>query len=305
MELIFLGTSAGVPTRARNVTTMLLNLQHPTRAGLWLFDCGEGTQHQMLRTAFHPGKLDKIFITHLHGDHLFGLPGLLCSRSMAGNVQPLQIYGPKGIREFVKTTLRLSGSWTNYPLTIEEVTPGLVVDDGLRKVTAYPLSHPIECYGYRIEEHDKPGALNAAALKAQGIPAGPLFQQLKEGKTVTLPDGRIVNGANYLAPAESGKKLAIFGDTAPCPAALELAQGVDLLVHEATLEQAMEEKANSRGHSSTRQAAQLAADAGAKKLVITHISSRYDEQGSQAMLAECKTYFSQTTLAEDFAVVHI
>lgn len=305
MELIFLGTSAGVPTRARNVTAMLLNLQHPTRAGLWLFDCGEGTQHQMLRTAFHPGKLDKIFITHLHGDHLFGLPGLLCSRSMAGNVQPLQIYGPKGIREFVETTLRLSGSWTDYPLTIEEVTPGLVVDDGLRKVTAYPLSHPVECYGYRIEEHDKPGALNAAALKAQGIPAGPLFQQLKEGKTVTLPDGRIINGADYLAPAESGKKVAIFGDTAPCQAALELAQGVDLLVHEATLEQAMEEKANSRGHSSTRQAAQLAADAGAKKLVITHLSSRYDEQGGQAMLAECKTYFSQTILAEDFAVVHI
>ncbi|CAI8900847.1 ribonuclease Z [Kosakonia quasisacchari] len=305
MELIFLGTSAGVPTRTRNVTAMLLNLQHPTRAGLWLFDCGEGTQHQMLRTAFHPGKLDKIFITHLHGDHLFGLPGLLCSRSMAGNVQPLQIYGPKGIREFVETTLRLSGSWTDYPLTIEEVTPGLVVDDGLRKVTAYPLSHPVECYGYRIEEHDKPGALNAAALKAQGIPAGPLFQQLKEGKTVTLPDGRIVNGADYLAPAESGKKLAIFGDTAPCPASLELAQNVDLLVHEATLEQAMEEKANSRGHSSTRQAAQLAADAGAKKLVITHLSSRYDEQGGLSMLAECKTYFSQTTLAEDFAVVHI
>lgn len=305
MELIFLGTSAGVPTRARNVTAMLLNLQHPTRAGLWLFDCGEGTQHQMLRTAFHPGKLDKIFITHLHGDHLFGLPGLLCSRSMAGNVQPLQIYGPKGIREFVETTLRLSGSWTDYPLTIEEVTPGLVVDDGLRKVTAYPLSHPVECYGYRIEEHDKPGALNAAALKAQGIPAGPLFQQLKEGKTVTLPDGRIINGADYLAPAESGKKVAIFGDSAPCQAALELAQGVDLLVHEATLEQAMEEKANSRGHSSTRQAAQLAADAGAKKLVITHLSSRYDEQGGQAMLAECKTYFSQTILAEDFAVVHI
>lgn len=305
MELIFLGTSAGVPTRTRNVTAMLLNLQHPTRAGLWLFDCGEGTQHQMLRTAFHPGKLDKIFITHLHGDHLFGLPGLLCSRSMAGNVQPLQIYGPKGIREFVETTLRLSGSWTDYPLTIEEVTPGLVVDDGLRKVTAYPLSHPVECYGYRIEEHDKPGALNAAALKAQGILAGPLFQQLKEGKTVTLPDGRIVNGADYLAPAESGKKLAIFGDTAPCPTSLELAQDVDLLVHEATLEQAMEEKANSRGHSSTRQVAQLAADAGAKKLVITHLSSRYDEQGGLSMLAECKMYFSQTTLAEDFAVVHI
>ncbi|XTZ39654.1 ribonuclease Z [Salmonella enterica] len=305
MELIFLGTSAGVPTRTRNVTAMLLNLQHPTRAGLWLFDCGEGTQHQMLRTLFHPGKLNKIFITHLHGDHLFGLPGLLCSRSMAGNVLPLEIYGPPGIREFVETTLRLSGSWTDYPLTIIEVTPGLVVDDGLRKVTAYPLMHPLECYGYRIEEHDKPGALDAAALVAEGVTPGPLFQKLKEGLTVRLEDGRIINGKDYLAPAEVGKKLAIFGDTSPCPAALELARDVDLIVHEATLETAMEEKANSRGHSSTRQAAQLAADAGAGRLVITHISSRYDEEGSQRLLAECRTIFAQTTLAEDFCVVRL
>ncbi|MGY5956164.1 ribonuclease Z [Kosakonia sp. BK9b] len=305
MELIFLGTSAGVPTRARNVTSLLLNLQHPTRAGLWMFDCGEGTQHQMLRSPFHPGKLDKIFITHLHGDHLFGLPGLLCSRSMAGNVQPLGIYGPKGIREYVETALRLSGSWTDYPLIIEEVTAGLVVDDGLRKVTALPLNHPVECYGYRIEEHDKPGALNAAALAAQGIAPGPMFQQLKAGLTVTLDDGRTINGVDYLAPAEAGKKLAIFGDTAPCAASLALAQGVDLLVHEATLEAAMEEKANSRGHSSTRQAASLAAEAGAKRLVITHISSRYDEESCVGLLAECRTIFAQTTLAEDFMTVRV
>ena len=107
MELIFLGTSAGVPTRARNVSAALINLRHPTRPALWLIDCGEGTQQQMQRTAWHPGKLDRIFITHLHGDHIFGLPGLLCSRSMAGNVQPLTIYGPKGLREFIDTALRL------------------------------------------------------------------------------------------------------------------------------------------------------------------------------------------------------
>lgn len=305
MELIFLGTSAGVPTIARNVTAMLLNLQHPTRAGLWLFDCGEGTQQQLLRTAFHPGKLDKIFITHLHGDHLFGLPGLLCSRSMAGNVQPLHIYGPRGIHEFVETALRLSGSWTDYPLTIEEVSPGLVVDDGLRKVTAWPLAHPVECYGYRIEEHDKPGALNASALQAAGVPPGPLFQRLKAGLTVTLEDGRVINGADYLAPPVAGKKLAIFGDTSPCPEALELARGVDVMVHEATLEMSMEEKANSRGHSSTRQAAQLAADAKAGRLIITHISSRYDTERCRALLAECRATFTQTLLAEDFMVVRI
>ncbi len=305
MELIFLGTSAGVPTRTRNVTAILLNLQHPTQAGLWLFDCGEGTQHQFLQTAFNPGKLDRIFITHLHGDHLFGLPGLLCSRSMAGIAQPLTIYGPKGIREFVETTLRLSGSWTDYPMTVEEVSEGLVVDDGLRRVTAFALNHPVKCYGYRIEEHDKPGALDAQALVAQGIPAGPLFQQLKNGETVTLADGRVIHGADFLAPAPPGKKLAIFGDTAPCPAALQLAQGVDVVVHEATLEHAMEEKANSRGHSSTHQAAQLALDAGAGRLVITHVSSRYDAEGSQHLLRECRTIFAPTTLAEDFHTIQL
>lgn len=303
MELIFLGTSAGVPTRTRNVTAILLNLQHPTQPGLWLFDCGEGTQHQLLHTAFNPGKLDRIFITHLHGDHLFGLPGLLCSRSMAGNARPLTIYGPTGIREFVETTLRLSGSWTDYPLTVEEISEGLVVDDGLRRVTAFALNHPVACYGYRIEEHDKPGALDAQALTAHGVPSGPLFQQLKNGKTVTLPDGRVINGLDFIAPAIPGKKLAIFGDTAPCPAARHLAQGVDIMVHEATLEQAMEEKANSRGHSSSRQAAQLAVEAGASRLVITHLSSRYDAEGSQQLLKECQTIFEQTILAEDFHII--
>ncbi|MBY7190167.1 ribonuclease BN [Escherichia ruysiae] len=305
MELIFLGTSAGVPTRTRNVTAILLNLKHPTQAGLWLFDCGEGTQHQMLHTAFNPGKLDKIFISHLHGDHLFGLPGLLCSRSMSGIVQPLTIYGPKGIREFVETALRISGSWTDYPLEIVEITAGEIVDDGLRKVTAYPMEHPLECYGYRIEEHDKPGALNAQALKDAGVQPGPLFQDLKKGKTVTLEDGRQINGADYLSAPTPGKSIAIFGDTGPCDAAIDLAKGVDIMVHETTLDIEMEAKANSRGHSSSRQAATLAREAGVGKLIITHVSSRYDDKGCQHLLRECRAIFPATELASDFAVFHV
>ncbi|HBU8850673.1 ribonuclease BN [Citrobacter sp. Cs237] len=302
MEFIFLGTSAGVPTRARNVTAILLHLHHPTQPALWLFDCGEGTQQQMLETAFHPGKIERIFISHLHGDHLFGLPGLLCSRSMAGNPHPLTLYGPKGLREFTETSLRLSGSWTDYPLDIIEITAGEILDDGLRKVTAYPLEHPLECYGYRVEEHDKPGALDANALKAAGVTPGPWFQDLKAGKTITLDDGRTINGADYLAPATTGKAVAIFGDTAPCIGALALAKGVDVMIHETTLDASMEEKANSRGHSSTRQAAMLAKEAGVGKLIMTHISSRYDETGCQRLLAECRAIFPHTELAADFAV---
>ncbi|AJF74224.1 MULTISPECIES: ribonuclease Z [Raoultella] len=305
MELTFLGTSAGVPTRTRNMTSIVLNLQQPTAAEVWLFDCGEGTQHQFLHTALHPGKLNKIFITHLHGDHLFGLPGLLCSRSMQGNSLPLTLYGPKGLREFVEVALRLSGSWTDYPLDIVEIGPGLILDDAGYRVTAWPLNHPVECYGYRIEEHDKPGTLDAARLIADGVPSGPLFQQLKQGLSVELADGRIVDGRRYLGPTTPGKKLAIFGDTAPCAAALELAQGVDVMIHETTLEQAMAEKANARGHSSSQQAAALARDAGVGTFIATHFSSRYDLQGCQRLLAECREIFPQTLLAEDFMVYPI
>jgi ribonuclease Z len=140
---------------------------------------------------------------------------------------------------------------------------------------------------------------------ADGVKPGPLFQRLKHGETVTLEDGRVINGQDYLAAPQPGKKLAIFGDTAPCPAALTLAQGVDVMVHEATLETAMEEKANSRGHSSTRQAAQLARDAGVGRLIVTHVSSRYDARGCEKLLAECHALFPECELAEDFAQVSV
>lgn len=306
MELIFLGTSAGVPTRTRNMTSIALDLQQPDRAGIWLFDCGEGTQHQFLKTAFNPAKVEKIFITHLHGDHLFGLPGLLCSRSMQGNsTLPLTLYGPKGLREFVEMALRLSGSWTDYPMTIHEITAGELFDDGQFTVTAVPLSHPVECYGYRIVEHDKPGALNAAALREQGIQPGPLFQRLKRGESVQLEDGRVVNGQDFLGPPQRGKTLAIFGDTAPCPTALELARNADLMVHETTLEDAMAEKANARGHSTSRQAARLAKEAGAGRLIVTHVSSRYNAEGCQQLLNECREVFPGTEMAEDFSIISL
>ncbi len=287
MELTFLGTSAGVPTRTRNMTSIILNLQQPTSAEMWLFDCGEGTQHQFLHTPYHPGKLNKIFITHLHGDHLFGLPGLLCSRSMQGNSLPLTVYGPKGIKEFIEAALRLSGD-----------------EDGYR-VSAYPLSHPVECYGYRIEQHDKPGTLDAAQLIADGVRPGPLFHKLKLGQRVELEDGRVIDGSRYLGPSTPGKTLAIFGDTAPCPQALEMARGADVMVHETTLEQAMAEKANSRGHSSSQQTAALAKEAGVGTLIATHFSSRYDAEGCLRMLAECREIFANTLLAEDFMVYRL
>ena len=300
MQLTFLGTGGGAPSLQRNVTSIAFT--YSPRGDTWLFDCGEGTQLQYMRSSLRPGRMNKIFITHLHGDHIFGLPGLLTSRSMGGITEPLTIYGPEGIRRFVETALSLSGSYTDYPLEIVEIEAGPVLDDGEFRVSAWPLVHPLTCFGYRIEQHDKPGFLDAARLKEEGVPRGPWYQQLKAGESVTLEDGRVINGADYLGPATRGKTLAIFGDTAPTPMALQLAANVDLMVHEATLEAALQEKANGRGHSTALQAAQVAKEAGAKRLIATHFSSRYLPRDMQRLLDECRSVFPDTELAQDLAV---
>ncbi len=162
--------------------------------------------------------------------------------------------------------------------------------------------HPLPCSGYRIEQHDKPGFLDAARLKAEGVPRGPWYQQLKAGETVTLEDGRVINGADYLGSATRGKTLAILGDTAPTPMALQLAADVDVMVHETTLEAALQEKTNSRGHSTTIQAAQVAKEVGAKRLIATHFSSRYLPRDMQRLLDECRSVFPDTDLAHDMTI---
>ena len=304
MDLLFLGTSAGVPTPGRNVTALALH-PAPQHTSWWLFDCGEGTQQQMLRTPLHPGKLDKIFITHLHGDHIFGLPGLLCSRSMVGGNGPLTLYGPPGLRDYVQMSLSMSGSWTDYPLDIVEVSEGVVFDDGEFEVRCMALSHPVPCFGYRISARDKPGTLDAAALLADGIKPGPLFQRLKQGETLQLEDGRWIDGRQYVGLPVKGKSVVIFGDTAPLDNARLLAAEADVLVHEATLEASLAEKANSRGHSTTAQAANLALASGAKKLIITHFSSRYRQEDFPRLLAECQAIFPATCMAGDFMTLSI
>lgn len=176
MELLFLGTSAGVPTRSRNVTAILLNLQHPTQAGLWLFDCGEGTQHQMLTTPFNHWKTRAYFYQPSTRRSPVWFTGAAV-QSLNGRERPAtDALRTKGIARVYRNGFAFERLWTDYPLDIVEITAGEIVDDGLRKVTAYPLEHPLECYGFRVEEHDKPGALDASALKAAGVKAGPWFR---------------------------------------------------------------------------------------------------------------------------------
>lgn len=298
MDLYFLGTGGGVPSKERNVSSVALRMLAEVGA-IWLFDCGESTQQQILRTPIKLSKVDKIFITHLHGDHIYGLPGLLASRSFQEDERPLTVYGPQGIRVFVETSLSVSGTHLRYPLEIVEISNGVVYEDKQVTVEAAKLEHGLPSYGYRVAERDRPGALDAKRLSAEGIPAGPLYRKLKEGETVELDDGRVINGQDYIGPSKPGKKVAVLGDTRPCEAVAGLARNVDVLVHEATFMEQDEERAHRYFHSTTADAAKKAQTAEAAALVLTHISSRYQGE-EENFLKEARSVFPNTYLARDF-----
>ncbi|EHF5323772.1 ribonuclease Z [Listeria monocytogenes] len=304
MELVFLGTGAGVPSRGRNVTSIAL-LMLNERNAIWLFDCGEATQHQIMRSQIKLSKLEKIFITHLHGDHIFGLPGLLSSRSFQGGESDLTIYGPVGITEYVETSLRLSGTRLTYKIIFNEIEPGLIFEDKMFSITVDELDHGLRSFGYRIVEKDKPGALNADKLIDDGVEPGPIFQKIKKGETVTLADGSVINGKDYIDEPQKGKIISIFGDTKATASELELALNADVLVHEATFEGDKEKLAGEYMHSTTLQAASLAKKANVKKLILTHISSRYDRDASKELLIEAQSVFENTEIAYDLAVFPI
>ncbi|MCO6551350.1 MAG: ribonuclease Z [Gilliamella sp.] len=305
MNLTFLGTSAGSPTLQRNVSSILLDLRQE-RGKFWLFDCGEATQMQMQKAKFSLAKLEIIFLTHLHGDHLFGLPGVLTSRSLMQNQSPLTLIAPKGIKILIETVIEISYSWLTYPLNIIELEENCTVfEDNQFQVEAKLLQHRVPCFGYRIIEKDLPAQLNIDKLKQDNIQAGPFYNDLKNGKTITLDDGRIINGTDYLGKIKKGRKLAILGDTIPCQTSIDLANDVDLLVHEATQEHALVDKAIERGHSTTIHAAMIAQKANVKRLIMTHISPRYNLNNNKKLVNEAKSVFANTEIATDFATFSI
>ncbi len=304
MDFVLLGTGAGVPAKARNVTSIALQLLEE-RGTVWLFDCGEATQHQILKTAVKPRKVEKIFITHLHGDHIFGLPGFLSSRSFQGGVDKLTVYGPQGIDSFIKTSLQVSGTHLKYPLEIIEIEEGTVFEDEQFTVTAMSLDHGIYSIGYRVVEKDRPGSLLVDRLRSEGVKPGPLFKALKNGQTVCLDDGRVINGKDYISAPKKGRIITILGDTRMCSNALILAESADYLVHEATFSAEESEMASAYYHSTTVQAAETALKAGAKHLILTHISSRYTLEDAERLKEESKAIFANTIMGEDLMAIKV
>lgn len=300
LELIFLGTGAGVPSKERNVSALALSLLQEQNS-IWLFDCGEGTQHQILHSSIKPRKVNKIFITHMHGDHIYGLPGFLSSRSFQGGTTPLTIYGPKELKQFVETNLQLSETHLTYPISIVEVADKMVLK--LDRFTVYVelLDHGIPSFGYRIVEKDKPGELLVDKLKSLGIKPGPIYQQIKENETVTIPSKGIIYRKDVVGPPKQGKIITIIGDTRYSPRFVSLAKNADVLVHEATFRHDKETLAHQYFHSTTLQAARLALESNCKQLILTHISSRYQQEENDQLLQEATAIFPKTKLAYDFS----
>jgi ribonuclease Z len=299
LELYFLGTGAGTPSRQRNVTAIALKL-FIQRGGFWLFDCGEGTQHQIMQSPLKLSKLEKLFVTHLHGDHIYGIPGLLTSRSNRGGETPLTVYGPPGIRQYIETALAVSKAHLQFPLDIVEIEEGLIYADNQFKVEVARIEHRIDSYGYRVTESDQPGVLDAEKLLAQGVPHGPLYGQLKQGLEVVLPDGRVVRGADFVGPPRKGRIVTIMGDTRYCAAAVRLSANADVLVHEATFSAQLQELAEQYYHTTSKGAAEIANEAGVNTLIMTHISSRYQDEAVQQMLDEARKVFPRSYIAHDF-----
>jgi ribonuclease Z len=299
VKLIFLGTSSGRPTPRRNVSSIAL-----ARESEWLlFDCGEGAQIQLLRTSLRLSRLRYVFITHLHGDHVLGLPGLLGTINLSRHDQSVGVFGPPGVSRYVRDVSRATHFHPSFPLQITEVNEGIVLDTDEFTVEARRLNHRVLAFGYAIQEKPRPGRFDVEAARRLGIPPGPLYGRLQRGEAVTLADGTRVEPATVVGPARTGLRVAYCTDTGPSEGARRLADGADVLVHEATYTTDLADEAEARGHSTAADAARVARAARAKRLLITHFSPRYDDVGP--LLAEARAVFPNTFAAYDLLEVPV
>ena len=282
MKFHFLGTSAGSPTVERNVTSLAITFEQ--RSGWYMVDCGEGTQQRILRTSLSLPKLKKIFITHMHGDHIYGLPGILTSRGlMCGAERPIEIYGPKGIKKYVETVLKLSYTRMHYPINIFEFQKsGELYKSDDETVSVVELSHDIPSYAYVLEESSKPGTFDVEKAKAAGIPPGPLFGQLTAGKTIKLADGKEYSGKDFIGPEKKGRTIVVGGDNDSPGLLSDALKKACLLIHESTHTEEVREnlKWNSK-HSTAKSVGEVAQKAKLKNLILTHFSPRFSIRSSE------------------------
>ena len=290
MEILFLGTGASVPSKDRS--TSCIALRHGP--DILLMDCGEGSQRQLMISPFSFMKVRAILVTHLHGDHVLGLPGLLQTMGLMGRKDPLAIYGPEGLSGFVQTSSAATGAEIPYALEVIEVSPGGRFQVGPFSVKAVATDHGIPSLAYSVSEPDRPGRLDRAKALSLGIKDGPDMARLKNGEAVGGVSPEMVVG-----PSIKGVRVVYTGDTRPSKGLSEVFMGADVIIHESTYVDADSALAEAHFHSTAGQAARAAAEAGARMLILTHVSNRYDEMREE-VLAEAKEFFGESVLAEDF-----
>ncbi len=298
--IVFLGTSGSVPTLKRSLPAMVV--QCPREQ--WMFDCGENVQRQMMqaKTSFH--KKMKILITHLHGDHVLGLPGLLQTMALMDRKEPVQVYGPVGLKEFLLCTKKTLNFGLTFPVEISEISEeGDVCETEEYRLTAIKSNHAVESYAFAFIEKPRPGKFYPEKALALGVAKGELWSQLQKGKEIKLKDGNTVKPNDVMGPMRAGRKIIYTGDTKPFDSFAKFAENADLVVHDCTFDDSLAEKALVDGHSTPTQAAEQAKAAGAKRLVLSHISARYPD--ASLLLDQAKKVFSNTTLAEDFLEIEL
>lgn len=298
MKVTFLGTSGSMPTPERGSSSVVIRLGRE----LLMFDCGEGTQRQMVKAHVGFQRPMIILISHLHGDHVLGLPGLLQSMSLLRREKPLHIYGPEGLVQYVRAFSESLGA-PSFPVVLYEIKePGVIFDSEKYRLVAIPAIHRATAWSYLFIEADRPGRFYPDKAKKLGVPKGELWGKLHKGESVMI-EGQTITPDMVTGPVRHGRKIVYSGDTSPNPELIEISRGADLMIHEATFLDELAERAEEDGHTTVLQAAQLAKNAGVKTLVLTHFSSRYPDPS--VVLAEAKTVFDNVVVAEDFLEIKL
>ena len=299
INIVILGSGGAIPTLTRNLPSMAVQCD----GRVFLFDCGEGTQTQLVRAKLALSKIEAIYISHLHGDHVMGLPGLLMTMGQIPRERALYIYGPPGISDFVEGNRRFLGHQCPFPVIISESNGGLVSEDDTVFIEAVPADHSCFTLAFAFQERERPGQFLIEEAKRLGIPPGPLFGRLQAGESVTLRDGTLIEPQQVLGPTRRGRKIVYATDTRPCDQVASLAVEADVLIHDGMFADDLRAQARQKHHSTVVQAARIARRAKVGSLVLTHISSRYMQDGPLA--AEARRIFPDTRVARDLMEINV